>query len=152
MIPHSPLRNLIQNTILFAFNGQGTRCITGSLDSTLKIWNVITGELIHTLPHTKGVISVAFSNSGGKILSTFAGTDSPATLWNLTELEVVVSPNIDQSELLQIFEYCIRKRERITANDEQWHTFKSLPKGMQERLRTFIHAPSSSRKKCILQN
>ncbi len=54
--------------------------VSGSVDKTVKIWQVATGALLHTLSaHSQQVWSVAFSPDG-KMLAT-AGGDGKINLW-----------------------------------------------------------------------
>lgn len=53
--------------------------MSGSLDTTIKIWNVETGECVRTLTgHLKGVRSLAFDNQ--KLIT--GGFDSTIKVWN----------------------------------------------------------------------
>nr|WP_290225862.1 serine/threonine-protein kinase [Trichocoleus desertorum] len=56
--------------------------VSGSLDDTLKIWNLQTGNLIRTLPgHLKAVNSVAISPDGQLLVS--GSDDTTVKIWNL---------------------------------------------------------------------
>jgi translation initiation factor 3 subunit I len=46
-----------------------TRLYSGSLDSSVRVWDVQTGDVISTLPHPTGVTSVALEH-GAKLLAT----------------------------------------------------------------------------------
>ncbi|ODV97059.1 hypothetical protein PACTADRAFT_74634 [Pachysolen tannophilus NRRL Y-2460] len=53
--------------------------ITGSYDTTVKIWNIKTGELLRTLSgHSKGVRTLAFDDQ--KLIT--GGLDSTIKVWN----------------------------------------------------------------------
>jgi len=48
-----------------AFSPDGTKVASASKDLSVKIWNVLSGELIHTLlGHKSFIRSVAFSPNG----------------------------------------------------------------------------------------
>ena len=64
-----------------AFSPDSKMLISGSHDKTVRLWNVETGELLHTLEdHTDYVLAVAFSPDGNK----FASSDGDFTirLWD----------------------------------------------------------------------
>ena len=65
-----------------AFNHDGTLLASGSLDKTVKLWDVTTGRLQATLEgHDHAVHSVAFSNDG-KLLAS-ASYDHTLKLWDI---------------------------------------------------------------------
>ena len=64
-----------------AFSRDGTRVLSGSDDSTLKLWDVPTGALLRTcVGHSGAVSSVAFSPDGTRLLSGSA--DKTLKLWD----------------------------------------------------------------------
>ena len=65
-----------------AINREGTLVASGGVDRTVKLWNVATGTLEHTLTgHTDNVTGVAFSPDG-KTLAT-AGREGLIKLWDV---------------------------------------------------------------------
>ena len=65
-----------------AFSADGRKALSGSLDDTLKLWNLASGKLIRTFKgHSSAVYSVAFSPDGRKALS--GSYDSTLKLWDL---------------------------------------------------------------------
>jgi len=56
-----------------AFSADGSRLASGSLDSTVRVWNVATGQVEQTLEgHSGSVNSVAFSPGGNKAYSLYS--------------------------------------------------------------------------------
>ncbi|MBM79222.1 MAG: hypothetical protein CMJ78_01355, partial [Planctomycetaceae bacterium] len=53
-----------------SFSPDGTRIASGSRDNTIRLWDALTGEELHTLKgHTDEVLSVSFSPDGTRIAS-----------------------------------------------------------------------------------
>ena len=74
------------SVISVAFSPDGKTIVTGSLDGTIKLWN-LQGEVIESLKgHRNGVNSVAFSPDGDNIASV--GNDGTVKLWNLQGKEI----------------------------------------------------------------
>lgn len=66
-----------------AFSPDGKTALSGSLDRTLKLWDVVTGKEIGTWAgHADAVLSVAFSPDGSRALS--AGKDKTIKLWDVS--------------------------------------------------------------------
>jgi WD40 repeat protein len=64
-----------------AFAPDGARVLSGSDDSTIKLWDTATGALIRTFEgHSKEVNSVAFSPDGALVLS--GSSDKSIKLWD----------------------------------------------------------------------
>jgi WD40 repeat protein len=65
-----------------AFTPDGKTILSGSLDNTLKLWNLETGQEINTLSGHRGwVMSVAVSNDGKQALS--GSYDKTLKLWDI---------------------------------------------------------------------
>ena len=72
-------------SVVFSPDG-GTLASTSRDDNTIQLWNVHTGDHVHTLfGHTEVVNSIAFS-SGGHILAS-GSTDNTIRLWNVLTRE-----------------------------------------------------------------
>ena len=65
-----------------AFSANGTTLAGGSRDATIRLWDVATGTVQHTLTeHTRGVRSVAFSPDGTTLAS--GSEDDTIRLWDV---------------------------------------------------------------------
>ena len=68
--------------VCLGFNPHGTMAVTGSMDSTARLWNVATGAPLAILSDHEGeLISVAF-NSTGELLLT-GSFDRTARVWDV---------------------------------------------------------------------
>ncbi len=65
-----------------AFSPDGRNILSGSLDKTLKLWDVVTGKLVRTFVTGDLVHAVAFSPDGYTVLSP--GLNNSFELWDVT--------------------------------------------------------------------
>ena len=73
-----------------AFSPDGKQALSGSNDSTLKLWDIKTGKEIRTFfGHSRGVNSVAFSPDGKQALS--GSDDGTLKLWDIETVEEIAS-------------------------------------------------------------
>lgn len=63
------------------FSPDGSKLLTGSSDGSVKLWDVETGNLLHTFQHTEMVLSVSFSPDNHRVLTGSA--DCTAKLWDI---------------------------------------------------------------------
>jgi len=71
------------------FSPDGTRILTGSQDSTARLWDAATGETVATLTgHEDSVMAAAFSPDGRRVLT--GAEDWTARLWDAATGETVV--------------------------------------------------------------
>jgi WD40 repeat protein len=89
---HATLTSHTASVAGVAFSPDGRRIASASLDGTVKVWDVATGQETRTLTgHTRVVGSVAFSPVGRRLAS--AGEDGTVRLWDTdTWREVSVLP------------------------------------------------------------
>jgi len=66
-----------------SFSPDGTLLAGGSVDSTIKVWNKESGELVHNLKQPGGITYLAFSPDG-HLLAT-SSYDATVRLWQLPE-------------------------------------------------------------------
>ncbi len=81
---HTQSENSSENPSVnsIVFSPDGTKVVTASDDKTAKIWDVATGELLHTLKgHTGYVWSAAFSPNGNYIVT--ASADGTVKIWDV---------------------------------------------------------------------
>jgi len=66
---HSPVNSV-------AFSPDSKNVVSGSVDSTVRVWDITTGQADQTLTgHSSRVDSVAFSPDGKKVVSGWTPTD-----------------------------------------------------------------------------
>jgi len=62
------------------FSSDGSLVVTASQDAMVRVWDVETGQLRHTLEHTHQVWSVSFSPAGSQFVT--GGRDGAARVWD----------------------------------------------------------------------
>jgi WD40 repeat protein len=73
-----------------AFSPDGKSIVSGDDSGTIKLWNIMTGEVIHTfVGHSKRVNSVALSPDGTRIVS--GSDDHTIKLWDVKTGEMLLS-------------------------------------------------------------
>lgn len=77
-----------------AYNPDGCRILTGSLDNRAKVWDAQSGQCLLTLQgHSSRVSSFAYSPDGGRILT--GSVDGTAKIWDAQKGQCLLTlPNI----------------------------------------------------------
>ncbi|MBC7629543.1 caspase family protein [Ferruginibacter sp.] len=69
-----------KSILITKFSPNGKYVLTASADADLKLWDLVTGKLLHTYAaHKKAISFIAFNNDGSLIAS--ASEDSTAIIW-----------------------------------------------------------------------
>ena len=83
-----------------AFSPDGTKIVSGSDDSTIKVWNTSSGDLIQTLEGHReysSIHSVAFSPDGTKIVS--GSSDEKIKLWDASTGDLIQTLHVAASTM-----------------------------------------------------
>jgi tetratricopeptide (TPR) repeat protein len=84
-----------------AFNPDGTRLASASMDATIRLWDVATGqELLSIKGNKKGLRCVAFSPDGTRLAS--CGVDGTVQLWDARLLTPKVRSEVEAVALLRL--------------------------------------------------
>ncbi|KAL0960311.1 hypothetical protein HGRIS_011937 [Hohenbuehelia grisea] len=105
-----PLKGHSSIVTSVAFSPDGTRIVSGSYDSKIRVWDASTGH--PTMPplegHSQEVTSVAFSPDGTRIVSGSGDHSiriwdpSSARIWSLPLMKVIYNPTIDIIHLARV--------------------------------------------------
>jgi WD40 repeat protein/transcriptional regulator with XRE-family HTH domain len=81
-------------TVALAFSPDERTFASGSLDGSIKLWEVVSGALLGSGQHTKGIMCLAFSPDGSLLAS--GGHEATVRLWDTklsTPLEDIPHPS-----------------------------------------------------------
>jgi WD40 repeat protein len=87
--PYCTLSGHTRAVLAIAFSPDG-KMATGSDDNTIKLWDVNTGQLIHTLSgHSWSVVALAFSIDGNILVS--GSWDKTIKLWQISTMAEITT-------------------------------------------------------------
>ena len=117
-----------------AISPDGQTLVSGSWDKTIKVWHLVTGELLRTLTgHTDSVNSVAISPDGQTLVS--GSWDNTIKVWHLATGELLRTL-VGHSHRVNSVAISPDGQTLVSGSNDQtikvWH----LPTG--ELLRTFV--------------
>ncbi len=85
------LKGHTDSVLSVAWNPDGTRLATASMDKTAKVWDVVSGQELLTLKgHTNIVDSVAWSPDGKRLAT--ASWDGTAKIWDASQRTGIIHP------------------------------------------------------------
>jgi len=105
-----------EEVLALAFASDSETLATGSADSTVKTWNVLSGELRQTfIGHMANVNSVEFDSTGERLLTSSA--DGTARVWNTRTGQVLFTlGQVDQTPYVHQATFSADGRFIATAN------------------------------------
>jgi uncharacterized protein (TIGR03067 family) len=86
-LPHHAQRDRVR---ALAFSGDGRRLLTGADDRKVKLWDVASGNLLHTFDHPGGIHAAEFLHDGKHIV-TGCKDERTLTIWNIESEQVTAS-------------------------------------------------------------
>lgn len=137
------------------FSPKGDMLVSGSMDSTIKLWKASTGELISTLGaklffnagHEKAVTSLAFTSNGKQLVS--GGADKTVKVWEVSTGEVLHTLTGHKDEITSIAVTTLMDNISVIASGSQdkmiklW--FNSVPlytlKGHEDTIQSLVFSP-----------
>jgi WD40 repeat protein len=83
---------------IVAWNHDGSQMLSGSEDNTIKIWDGMTGELLHTLDgHSGKLVSISWNHDSSRIAS--GSSDGTITIWDAVTCTLLMTLKCDPSQI-----------------------------------------------------
>jgi WD40 repeat protein len=148
-IPWQCVRSLYGHTswvTAVAFNPRTATLVSGSLDDSIKIWDLQAGDAVKTLPgHPRGVNDIRISTKGQVLVS--CGDDDTVKVWNLVAARLI---HTLQGHVRDVTSVAIGHKGWILASGSKDKTIKlwKLDKGIP--IRTLLGSPSAVRAVALL--
>lgn len=101
--------------VAVVFSPDGTRLATASKDNNARLWDVMSGKLIATLEHRRGVTAVAFSADGALLIT--ASEDHTARVWNVATGEPITPP-LQHHDIVNVAIFSPDARRVLTASND----------------------------------
>ncbi len=121
-VPGGPLlRTLAGHTDqvrALALTPDGRRAVSGSLDHTLRLWDLETGECILTLEHSEKIYDLAMTQDGQRVIS--CSGDRLLTVWDMTNgkcLRTYAAPDNAHGEAVAVSPDGKKAYSRYYLND-----------------------------------
>lgn len=105
-----------------AFNQDGSRLASGSVDQTVKIWDTQTGQALLSLSDEKPVYSVAFCPDGWRLAS--AGHSGEVKLWDATPWTAALQDRLEARRLVDFLFAKSLSRDQILSSLRQDQTIQ----------------------------
>ena len=92
-IPVHVIKNRTDDVRSVLFSPDGTRIVSGSDDSTVRVWDAVSGQCVHTLKgHTNWVNSVSWDPSPGSNRIVSGSWDDTVRVWDAVSGQCVLGP------------------------------------------------------------
>ena len=77
------------NVLSIAADREGKRIVSASYDGTARIWDIVSGKQLQTLPHGQSVIAAVFTSDGSRVITSCG--DAAMRVWNASSGALVAT-------------------------------------------------------------